>query len=107
MTDLGEVGSDAVLNSVKNVERPFRTLATLRTDIPLLDDVDELRWNGPTPTFTALAARLDAAITQTRRQRALKGICLSRESCGSCCTQFQSADDDTGATLLTPVVNYS
>ena len=24
----------------------FRTLATLRTDIPLFDDVDELRWNG-------------------------------------------------------------
>ena len=45
----------------------FRTLATLRTDIPLFDDVDELRWNGPTPTFTDLAARLDAAITQTRR----------------------------------------
>jgi 5'-3' exonuclease len=27
----------------------FRTLATLRTDIPLFDDVDQLRWNGPTP----------------------------------------------------------
>jgi 5'-3' exonuclease len=24
----------------------FRTLATLRTDIPLFDDVDQLRWNG-------------------------------------------------------------
>jgi 5'-3' exonuclease len=47
----------------------FRTLATLRTDIPLFDHVDELRWNGPTPTFNDLAARLDAAITQTRRPR--------------------------------------
>ena len=27
----------------------FRTLATLRTDIALFDDVDQLRWNGPTP----------------------------------------------------------
>ena len=27
----------------------FRTLATLRTDIPLFDDVDQLRWNGPGP----------------------------------------------------------
>jgi 5'-3' exonuclease len=43
----------------------FRTLATLRTDIPLFDDVDQLRWNGPTEGFTALAARLDAAKTQT------------------------------------------
>ena len=45
----------------------FRTLATLRTDISLFDDVDELRWNGPTPTFTDLAARLDAAVTEARR----------------------------------------
>jgi 5'-3' exonuclease len=37
----------------------FRTLATLRTDIPLFESVDELRWNGPTPEFAALAARLD------------------------------------------------
>jgi 5'-3' exonuclease len=45
----------------------FRTLATLRTDINLFDDVDELRWNGPTPAFAAIAARLDAAITDARR----------------------------------------
>src|SRR5215469_16037967 len=36
----------------------FRTLATLRTDIALFDDVEQLRWNGPTPAFIALAARL-------------------------------------------------
>jgi 5'-3' exonuclease len=45
----------------------FRTLATLRTDIALFDDVDELRWNGPTPAFALLAARLDAAVTEPRR----------------------------------------
>jgi 5'-3' exonuclease len=45
----------------------FRTLATLRTDIKLFDDVDELRWNGPTPVFATLAAKLDAAITNARR----------------------------------------
>jgi len=44
----------------------FRTLATLRTDITLFGDVDELRWNGPTPGFADLAARLDAAVTETR-----------------------------------------
>ena len=32
----------------------FRDLATLRTDIPLFDSVDELQWKGPTPTFTEL-----------------------------------------------------
>jgi 5'-3' exonuclease len=39
----------------------FRQLATLRTDIPLFESVDELRWTGPTSEFRALAARLDAA----------------------------------------------
>jgi 5'-3' exonuclease len=48
----------------------FRTLATLRTDIELFDDVDELRWNGPTPAFADLAARLDAAVTETPRSAA-------------------------------------
>jgi 5'-3' exonuclease len=45
----------------------FRTLATLRTDIALFDDVDQLRWSGPTPEFAAIAARLDAAVTEGRR----------------------------------------
>jgi len=44
----------------------FRTLATLRTDIPLFADVEELRWRGPTAEFPALAARLDAAVTEKR-----------------------------------------
>jgi len=39
----------------------FRTLATLRRDIKLFDDVEQLRWSGPKPEFDALAARLDAA----------------------------------------------
>jgi 5'-3' exonuclease len=45
----------------------FRTLATLRTDINLFDDVDQLRWNGPTPAFAEIAAMLDAAVTNPRR----------------------------------------
>jgi len=38
----------------------FRTLATLRTDVPLFDDVEQLRWTGPTASFAPLAARLEA-----------------------------------------------
>ncbi len=45
----------------------FRTLATLCTDIALFDDVDQLRWNGPTPEFAAFGARFDAAVTQAKR----------------------------------------
>jgi 5'-3' exonuclease len=41
----------------------FRTLATLRTDIPLFEDVDELLWRGPTAEFAAIGQRLDAAVT--------------------------------------------
>jgi 5'-3' exonuclease len=41
----------------------FRTLATLRTDIHLFDDVDELRWRGSKAEFESLASRLDSAVT--------------------------------------------
>lgn len=44
----------------------FRTLATLRTDIPLFRSVDELEWGGPTPAFPAIAERLEAAVTAKR-----------------------------------------
>jgi len=42
----------------------FRTLATLRTDIALFEDVEELRWNGPRAGFDEIAAGLDAAVTE-------------------------------------------
>lgn len=42
----------------------FRTLATLRTDIPLFEDVEQLRWKGPTAAFEQVGARLDAARTR-------------------------------------------
>lgn len=52
----------------------FRKLATLRTDIRLFEDVEQLRWKGPTPSFDAIAAQLDAARTEnkpsTRRRHA-------------------------------------
>jgi 5'-3' exonuclease len=48
----------------------FRDLATLRTDIPLFDSIEELRWKGPTEEFPALAARFDAAVTEPGERRA-------------------------------------
>jgi 5'-3' exonuclease len=44
----------------------FRRLATLCTDIALFDDVDQLRWQGPTPALDAIAPRFDAAITEPK-----------------------------------------
>jgi 5'-3' exonuclease len=45
----------------------FRRLATLRTDIALFKDVEELKWIGPTPGFEELAARLDSARTEKKQ----------------------------------------
>ncbi len=45
----------------------YRRLATLRTDIALFDDVDQLRWAGPTKAFAAFGARLDAATTEKKQ----------------------------------------
>jgi 5'-3' exonuclease len=39
----------------------FRDLATLRSDIPLFESVDQLHWTGPGPEFAAIGARLDQA----------------------------------------------
>lgn len=52
-----------VLNQDRERAFLFRDLATLRTDIPLFHSLEELRWEGATPAFTSLAARLDAAVT--------------------------------------------
>jgi 5'-3' exonuclease len=42
----------------------FRVLATLRTDVPVFDSVDELEWKGPTADFALLAAQLDSSLTK-------------------------------------------
>jgi len=39
----------------------FRQIATIRTDVPVFESVDELEYQGPTPAFAAIKARLDAA----------------------------------------------
>jgi 5'-3' exonuclease len=51
----------------------FRTLATLRTDLPLFENVDQLGWNSPTPSFDEIAAQLDAARTEKHRPSARRG----------------------------------
>jgi len=44
----------------------FKRLATLRTDAALFDDVDQLRWRGPTPTFEAFTTKLGEPRLLTR-----------------------------------------
>ena len=47
----------------------FRTLATLRTDVPVFRELDELRWRGPTPPFEHVATRLGTPGLWERAQR--------------------------------------
>jgi 5'-3' exonuclease len=49
----------------------FKNLATLRTDAPLFDDVDALRWRGPSPTFAAFAERAANPKVLARAQAAI------------------------------------
>jgi 5'-3' exonuclease len=47
-----------VLNQSRELALLFKNLATLRVDAPLFDDVDELRWRGPTSGFAEWAERV-------------------------------------------------
>ena len=51
----------AVLGERQELALLFKKLATLRTDAALFSDVDSLRWQGPTPEFTELAAKIGDA----------------------------------------------
>jgi 5'-3' exonuclease len=46
----------------------FRELATLRTDLPLFESIEQLRWKGPTPAFPEIGARFDAAVVGPDRR---------------------------------------
>jgi 5'-3' exonuclease len=48
---------DTVLGAERERALLFKHLATLRTDAPLFQDVDELAWQGPTAGFAAWAER--------------------------------------------------
>ena len=47
----------------------FRTLATLRTDVPVFNSIAELRWRGPDPAFEHVAQQLGAAGLWDRARR--------------------------------------
>ena len=59
-----------VLGERKEQALLFKRLATLRTDAQLFGDVDELRWRGPTPEFSANAAQLSDPRVLARSRKA-------------------------------------
>lgn len=53
----------------------FRTLATLRLDVPVFDSVEDLQWKGPRPEFEHLCERLKAPDLWRRASaKALSGL---------------------------------
>ena len=51
----------ATLRRDRHLALLFRDIATIRTDVPVFESVDELEYQGPTPAFAAIKDRLDAA----------------------------------------------
>jgi 5'-3' exonuclease len=51
----------AVLFEQWNEALLYRTLATLRVDVPVFESVDELRWRGPRPEFDRYCDRIQAS----------------------------------------------
>ena len=61
----------ATLEENRGLAHLFRDLATLRTNEPLFESVESLRWPGPTPEFKQTAVHLEAPDLWQRAQRAL------------------------------------
>ena len=59
----------AALQENRDLALLFRTLATLRTDVPVFTDVEELRWRGPSMEFQGVAQRLGAPGLWDRARR--------------------------------------
>jgi len=63
-----------VLGELRPTALLFKRLATLRTDAELFEDVEELRWHGPTPEFEAASKRIGEPRVLERGLKASSGI---------------------------------
>jgi 5'-3' exonuclease len=64
---------DDVLKDQRELALLFKNLATLRTDAPLFEDVESLRWRGPTPVFEEWTTRMEAPRLLERAVKAAQG----------------------------------
>ena len=62
---------DEVLRDQKEAALLFKRLATLVTDAPLFERVDDLEWRGARPSFSAYAEKMQDPRIVARAQRAL------------------------------------
>jgi len=58
------------LGDKREIALLFKQLATLRTDAPLFDNVDAIRWRGPTPEFATFAERIGDSKITARAEKA-------------------------------------
>jgi 5'-3' exonuclease len=65
---------DNVLGEKRELALLFKTLATLRTDAPLFDDVDAMRWRGPTDGFATYMEKIGQARVSERAMRAAVAV---------------------------------
>ena len=71
---------DVMAGERRAVALLFKDLATLRTNAPLFEDVDQLRWRGPTEGFPAFAERFGDAALLERCRKAASNVILRSEA---------------------------
>jgi 5'-3' exonuclease len=57
-----------ILRDNRELALLFKNLATLRTDAPLFDEAEQLRWAGPTGRFTSIIEKIDDQRLSSRVQ---------------------------------------
>lgn len=63
---LENFGPEVLSKENRGLALLFKDLATLRTDAPLFEDVEELRWRGPTADFAQIAEKMASARLLTK-----------------------------------------
>ena len=63
---LENFGPEVLTEENRGLALLFKELAMLRTDAPLFEDVDELRWRGPTADFAQIAEKIGSARLLTK-----------------------------------------
>ncbi|HEY0656476.1 MAG TPA: 5'-3' exonuclease H3TH domain-containing protein [Chryseosolibacter sp.] len=88
ISGIGKVGAAKLVNQFGSIENfpknilgdkredalLFKRLATLRTDAKLFDNVDKLRWRGPTTSFTTFVEKINEPKLLVRATNAAQNI---------------------------------
>jgi 5'-3' exonuclease len=71
---LENFGPDVLTEENRGLALLFKELATLRTDAPLFEDVEELRWRGPTADFAQVGEKMGSARLLTKVRQLAKRL---------------------------------